>query len=73
VVYQIGVAPVRVDTLTGLTGLKFAEAWRNKVASTLFAVTVYFISFDDLVTKKQALGRSSDLKDLKQNPNRPKA
>jgi len=36
-------------------------------------VTVYFISFDDLVTKKQALGRSSDLKDLKQNPNRPKA
>jgi hypothetical protein len=48
VVYQIGIAPVRIDILTG--------------------VPVNFISLDDLVTNKQALGRSSDLKDLKQNP-----
>jgi hypothetical protein len=73
VVYQIGVAPVRVDILTEITGVKFAQAWRNKVASTLFGVPVHFISFDDLVTNKQALGRSSDLKDLKRSPNRPKA
>lgn len=72
VVYQIGVAPVRVDILTDITGVKFAEAWGKKVRSTLFGVPVHFISFEDLVTNKEALGRSSDLKDLKWSPGRSK-
>jgi len=68
VVYQIGIAPVRVDILTEITGVKFADAWTKKVASTFFRVPVHFISFDDLVANKRALGRSSDLQDLKQTP-----
>src|SRR5260370_41799758 len=68
VVYQIGIAPVRIDILTEITGVEFADAWRKRVASTFFGVPVHFISLDDLVANKQALGRSSDLKDLKQNP-----
>jgi predicted nucleotidyltransferase len=67
VVYQIGVAPVRIDILTEITGVKFPDAWAKRVASTFFGVPVNFISLDDLVTNKQALGRSSDLKDLKQS------
>ena len=70
VVYQIGIAPVRIDILTEITGVEFPDAWRKKVASTFFGVPVHFISLDDLMANKQALGRSSDLKDLKQNPNR---
>jgi hypothetical protein len=70
VVYQIGIAPVRIDILTEITGVEFPDAWRKKVASTFFGVPVYFISLDDLMANKQALGRSSDLKDLKQNPKR---
>jgi len=68
VVYQIGIAPVRIDILTEITGVEFPDAWRKRVASTFFGVPVNFISLDDLVTNKQALGRSSDLKDLKLNP-----
>ena len=67
VVYQIGVAPVRIDILTEITGVEFSNAWKKRVASTFFGVPVHFISLDDLVTNKKALGRSSDLKDLKQN------
>jgi hypothetical protein len=67
VVYQIGVAPVRIDILTEITGVKFPGAWEKRVASTFFGVPVHFISFDDLVTNKQALGRHGDLKDLSQN------
>jgi len=67
VVYQIGVAPVRIDILTEITGVEFSSAWTKRVASTFFGVPVHFISRDDLATNKQALGRSSDLKDLKQN------
>jgi hypothetical protein len=72
IVYQIGIAPVRIDILTEITGVEFTDAWRRRVASTFFGVPVHFISFDDLVNNKRSLGRSSDLKDLKQNPNRPK-
>ena len=68
VVYQIGVAPVRIDILTGITGVEFTDAWKKRVAGTFFGVPVHFISLDDLTTNKQALGRSSDLKDLKLKP-----
>ena len=68
VVYQIGVAPVRIDILTKITGVEFQDAWRRKVAGTFFGVPVHFISWDDLTVNKQALGRNGDLKDLKQKP-----
>src|ERR1700686_2607980 len=68
VVYQIGVAPVRVDILTEITAVEFSAAWQKKVASSFFGVPVNFISLDDLLTNKRALGRDSDLTDLKQSP-----
>ena len=67
-VYQIGIAPVRIDILTEITGVEFSNAWKKRVASTFFGVPVHFISLDDLAANKRALGRSSDLKDLKQSP-----
>jgi predicted nucleotidyltransferase len=62
--YQIGVAPVRIDILTQISGIQFFEAWQNRVASTFFGVPVYFISLRDLITNKKAAGRSSDLEQL---------
>ena len=53
-VYQIGIAPVRIDILTEITGVEFSAAWRRKVPSTFFGVPVHFISRDDLVTNKRA-------------------
>jgi hypothetical protein len=67
VVYQIGIAPVRIDILTEITGVQFPDAWGKRVASTFFGVPVNFISWNDLVANKQALGRNSDLKDLRLN------
>jgi predicted nucleotidyltransferase len=72
VVYQIGIAPVRIDVLTEITGVEFPDAWGKRVASTFFGVPVNFISLDDLLTNKRALGRDSDLTDLKQNSNAKK-
>ena len=68
VVYQIGIAPVRIDILTEITGVDFSDAWRRRVASTFFGVPVNFISLDDLITNKRALGRGGDLRDLEQRP-----
>lgn len=67
VVYQIGIAPIRIDILTELTGIKFREAWKSRVSGTFFGVPVNFISLDDLIANKQALGRTSDANDLKEN------
>jgi hypothetical protein len=72
VVYQIGVAPVRVDILTEITAVDFSDAWQKKVAGSFFGVPVHFISLDDLFTNKRALGRESDLTDLKRNSNASK-
>lgn len=71
VVYQIGIAPVRIDILTEITGVEFPEAWNKKVAGTFFGVPVHFISLDDLLANKRALGRSSDLKDVRQKLKSP--
>ncbi len=62
--YQIGIAPVRVDILTQITGVQFLNAWKNRVSGTVFGVAVHFISLDDLMTNKRATGRSSDLEQL---------
>src|SRR5436309_1113592 len=32
VVYQIGIAPVRIDILTEITGVEFSHAWKKRVA-----------------------------------------
>ena len=73
VVYQIGIAPARVDILTELAGVEFLDAWRKRVASTFLGVPLHFISLGDLVANKQALGDSSDLKDVRRNPKSPSA
>ena len=64
VVYQIGVAPVRVDILTNIDGVQFGEAWPRRVQSIFFEVPVHLISLEDLIANKRAVGRSSDLEHL---------
>lgn len=63
--YQIGVAPIRIDVLTHITGVEFSTAWKDRVSGTIFGIPVPFISLDDLIANKRATGRSSDLEQLK--------
>ena len=63
ITYQIGVPPVRIDILTHIDGVQFADAWHNRVGSTFFGLLVHFISLNDLANK-QAVGRTSDLEHL---------
>lgn len=62
-VFQIGVAPVRIDILMSIDGLTFAEAWPNRVAVNFGAVTGWLISREDLIRAKRASGRPQDLLD----------
>lgn len=61
--YQMGVAPVRVDILMSIPGLKFDDAWERRVMVDFDGVMVPFISKQDLITSKIATGRPQDLID----------
>ncbi len=64
VVYQIGVAPGRIDILTQLTGLTFEEAWPGRVRHPLGDVQADFIGREAFVRNKRATGRAKDLGDI---------
>jgi predicted nucleotidyltransferase len=63
--YQIGIAPARIDILTRITGVDFKDAWQDRVAGSIFGVSVHFISLAQLIANKEATARSSDLEQLK--------
>jgi len=63
-VFQIGVPPGRVDILSGVSGIEFAEAWASRITVTLAGVEVSAIGFDALLKNKLAAGRPKDLADI---------
>jgi len=65
VVVQLGLAPNRIDVLTGVSGLEFAEAWTNRIEEELEGVRVPVLALSDLVKNKLASGRDKDRVDVK--------
>ena len=63
--YQIGVAPVRVDVIVGLKGLKFPSAWRKRKRSRYGNIPISIIGIKDLIASKEASGRDGDIRDVK--------
>ena len=64
VTYQIGVVPGRIDILTELTGVTFAEAWPERMRRPFGDVDVDFIGRDAFIRNKRATGRAKDLGDI---------
>ncbi len=64
IVYQIGLPPNRIDILTTIDGVAFADAWADRVMSTVDGVTFQMISKYHLLTNKRATGRPQDLADV---------
>jgi hypothetical protein len=64
IVFQIGVAPRRIDVLTSIDGVIFAEAWPGRAEGSYEGVRFPVIGIDALVRNKRAVGRPKDLLDL---------
>lgn len=62
-IYQMGRPPARVDVLTSVTGVRFADAWSNRVAADFDGASAHLISREDLLANKRALGRLQDQMD----------
>ena len=63
-VFQIGVAPQRIDVLTSIDGVDFAPAWSARLDAQLGGLRVPVLSREHLIQNKRATGRPQDLADL---------
>jgi len=63
-VFRMGVPPVRIEVLTGVTGVEFAACYARRVEAEFDGVIVKIIGRDDLLTNKRAAGRHKDLDDV---------
>ncbi|MDZ7319558.1 MAG: hypothetical protein ONB11_10410 [candidate division KSB1 bacterium] len=64
-IYQIGVAPNRIDIMMDIPGVDFEKAWKKKSESHYGDVPIYILSLDDLIKAKTQAARDQDLLDLK--------
>jgi len=71
-VFQIGVAPNRIDILNRVEGLEFADAWPHRVTTNYGDVAVAVLGRDELIANKRAVGRLQDLADLEVLERRPR-
>ncbi len=63
-VFQIGVPPMRIDILTEIDGVEFADAWPTRVLVRFADQEVGVLSREHLIQNKCAAGRTQDLADV---------
>lgn len=61
--FTMGMPPNRVDILFGLEGVDPISMWENRVTGLLGTIEVGYISREDLIKNKEAIGRLQDLAD----------
>lgn len=64
-VFQVGVAPRRIDILTGIDGVAFGEAWAHRISTEVGGVRIPVIGLEDLIKNKLATGRDRDRADAR--------
>ncbi len=62
-IFQIGVAPRRIDIITTASGLQFEEAYERSLTVNIEGIEVHVPSIDDLILNKRTSGRTKDLAD----------
>jgi hypothetical protein len=63
-VWMLGRKPQRIDILTGISGLTFAEAWRSRVELEFVRKPLFVIGRAALIRNKLASAREKDLRDV---------
>jgi hypothetical protein len=62
-VFQIGVAPRRIDIITTASGLAFEDTYLRSLSLHIEGIEVRVPSLEDLIRNKRASGRTKDLAD----------
>jgi hypothetical protein len=62
--FQMGIPPIRVDIIMGISGANFDECWQRRNEVDFDGLEMCFISKQDLIAAKRASGRPQDLIDV---------
>jgi hypothetical protein len=63
-VFQIGIAPSRIDILTRISGVEFEAAWTHRVEIQVDNHSIPVLGKLDLIANKKAAGRPKDQLDV---------
>jgi hypothetical protein len=66
IIFQIGVAPRRIDIITRIDGVEFNSAYKNRQEVDVDGMHIPFISKADLIKNKMSTGREKDRIDAQQ-------
>lgn len=67
-IVRMGIAPIRIEILTTISGVNFAECFSDKVVDRIDGIEVNIISLSQLKKNKKASGRYKDLDDYENLP-----
>lgn len=65
IIFQIGVAPRRIDLITHIDGVDFKDAYPARKTIVMEGLNLPFISKENLIKNKKSTGRDKDLVDVK--------
>jgi hypothetical protein len=65
-IFQIGLPPLRIDIMTDVDGVEFAEAWPDRLETSFGGIPAFVISRHHLITNKKTAARLQDLADGQQ-------
>ena len=65
IIFQIGVAPRRIDLITHIDGVDFNYAYPSRTIIVMEGLNLPFISKENLIKNKKSTGRDKDLIDAK--------
>jgi alpha/beta superfamily hydrolase len=65
IIFQIGVAPRRIDLITHIDGVDFEDAYPSRKVIVMEGLNLPFISKENLIQNKKSTGRDKDLVDAK--------
>ena len=63
-IFQIGVAPRRIDILTQISGVDFKDAWEDTIKVTIDGLDINILSAAHLIKNKLVTGRPKDIEDV---------
>lgn len=65
IIYQIGIAPVRIDIINDISSVDFPSAYKSCIKIDYDGVSVPVIGKEELIKAKISAGRDQDLLDVK--------
>ncbi|MBA3035664.1 MAG: hypothetical protein FP814_04140 [Desulfobacterium sp.] len=67
-IVRMGIAPMRIEVLTTISGVEFDECFQQRVIDEIDGIEVNIISLKQLKINKKASGRHKDLDDFENLP-----